>query len=133
MTMQQLARAGMCAAVLALSACAADPPVSPVTAPPALGLTDPANAIAFTSWAFALPSRTHGQPGVAARAVAALDYPGAVLNTNPQWRAGSPIISAEMLRARSAARRALGIAPNATSQEVVNALTTVSVALARSR
>ncbi len=129
MTMQRLVRLGVFAAALMLAACATEAPVSTAIAPPALGLS-PANAIQFTSWAFAAPSRTHGEPAVAARAVAGLDYLAGVLNTDPQWRAGSPIISAEMLRAREQVRRALEIVPTASSQEVVNDLTTVYVALA---
>jgi hypothetical protein len=114
---------------LALAACAAQAPVDTATAPPSLGLTDPGTAISYTSWAFALPSRTHGNPALAARAVAALDYVAGPLNTNPQWQYGSPIISEEMLRAREQMRRVLGITPSATSQQAVDALTTVFLAL----
>ena len=118
------------AAALALSACAVPAPVDTAIPPPALGLTDPPNAIAYTSWAFAIPSRTHGYPGAAARAVAALDYEAGALNTDPVYKYLSPIVNVEILRARRQTRRVLGIAPTATSQQVVNPLTTVYVALA---
>jgi hypothetical protein len=129
MTTRRLARASIFTLVLALSACAAQAPVDTATAPPALGLTDPGTAISYTSWAFALPSRTHAHPAVTARAVAGLDYVAGPLNTDPQWEYGSPIISEEMLRAREHTRQLLGIAPTATSQQVVDALTTVYLAL----
>jgi hypothetical protein len=129
MTVRRLARAATLVVVLALSACAAQAPVDTATAPPGLGLTDPGTAISYTSWAFALPSRTRGHPALAARAVAALDYVAGPLNTDPLWMYGSPIISEEMLRAREQMRRVLGIAPAATSQQVVDALTTVYLAL----
>jgi hypothetical protein len=127
--MRRLGLVGVFAAALALSACAAQVPVDPVTAPPGLGLTDPANAISYTSWAFALPSRTHGDPAAAAQAIAGLVYLAGQLNTNPQWEYGSPIISDETLRASRQVDRVLGVAPTATPQEVVNELTTVYVAL----
>jgi hypothetical protein len=119
----------MFAAALALSGCAAQAPVDTATAPPGLGLTDPGTAISYTSWAFALASRTHGHPALAARAIAALDYVAGPLNTEPLWMYGSPIISEEMLRAREQMRRVLRVAPAATSQQVVDALTTVYLAL----
>ena len=129
--MGRLGLVGVFAAALALSACAAETPVDTATPPPALGLTDPPDAIEYTSWAFALPSRTRGDPGTAARAVAGLDYLGGALNTDPVYKYLSAIVNVEILRARKQTRQVLGITPTATSQQVVNALTTVSVALAR--
>ena len=74
--------------------------------------------------AFALPSPTHGDPEAAARAVAGLDYLAGALNTDPVYKYLSPIADQDMLRARREVRRVLGIVPTATSQQVVNALTT---------
>ncbi len=128
--MRRVGLVGVFAAALALAACAAQGPVDTAAPPPALGLTDPPDAISYTAWAFALPSRTHGYPGAAARAVAALDYEAGALNTDPVYKYLSPIVNLEILRARQQARRVLGIAPTATSQQVVNALTTVYAALA---
>jgi hypothetical protein len=129
MTVRQLARAATLAVALALSSCAGQAPVDSATAPPGLGLTDPGTAISYTAWAFALPSRTRGHPALAARAVAALDYVAGPLSTDPLWMYGSPIISEEMLRAREQMRRVLGIVPTASSQQVVDALTTVYLGL----
>jgi hypothetical protein len=121
---------GVCGVALALVACATQAPVDTATPPPVLGLTDPPNAISYSAWAFAVPSRTHGYPGAAARAVAALDYEAGALNTDPVYKYLSPIVNVTILQAREQTRSALGILPTATSQQVVNALTTVYVALA---
>jgi len=112
--------------MLGLTGCATPGPVDTAQAPPGFGFADPANAIQYSAWAFALPSRTANNPVAAATAVAALDYVAGQLNTNPAWRSGSPIINAEMLRAREAVRRVLGVAPDATSQQVVNSMVIVS-------
>ena len=66
---------------LALPACAAPTPVDTAIASPAPGLTDPPDATESAAWAFALPPRTHGYLGAAARAVSALDYSEAPLPT----------------------------------------------------
>jgi hypothetical protein len=99
--------------------------------PPSTGLSDPGNAIQYTYWAFASPARTQNDPVSAARAVAALDYLGGVLSTSPSWQFSAPLISSEMVDAREAVRRVLGIAPTAKSQDVVNSMATVASALAQ--
>jgi hypothetical protein len=115
--------------LLGLAACAPTPPVSTAQMPPGSGLGDPANAIQYSSWAFASAARTRGDVVSAANAVAALDYAAGVLNTNLQWMQMSPYISHEMLRAREAVRRVLGVAPNAPSQALVNSMVAVSFAM----
>ncbi len=107
------------------------PSVDTALMPPSSGLSDPANAIQYTSWAFASPARTRNDPIAAARAVAALDYVAGVLNTSPSYRFSSPVISSEMLDARQAVRRELGIVPTVSSQAVVNSMIAVSSALAQ--
>lgn len=109
------------AAILALAACTAPPPVNSATTGPA-GLGDPFNAIQYTSWAFAYPARTRNDPVSAARAVAALDYLAGYLQTAPNARGMNPIISDQMVTAREAVRQTLGIAPTAPSQLVVNVM-----------
>ena len=65
----------------------------------------------------------------AARAVAAVDYAGGILNTSPAWQDVSPLSNEEMLQARLAVREVLGIPPTVPSQAVVNRMIGVSLAL----
>ncbi len=123
-------RFGTLACFLAMAACTTAAHVDTAAMPAGLGLGDPANAIQYSAWAFAAPARTSGDPASAARAVAALDYVAGQLNTSPAWRSGSPIINAQMLRAREAVRQVLGVAPAATSQQVVDTMAAVSLELA---
>ena len=68
-------------------------------------------------------SRAHANnPVDAARAAAAIDYLAGELASNPRWIMISPLTKQEMVQARIDVRQALGIAPNAPSQVVVNAL-----------
>lgn len=115
------------ASLLMLASCA--PPVETAVMPPVSGLVDPENAIQYASWAFASPARTRGDPASAARAVAALEYGAGAINTSPRLQFMSPVINDEMLDARQAVRRVLGIPPTAPSQAVVNSMITVSLAL----
>jgi hypothetical protein len=79
-------------------------------------------AINQSSWAFAAPSRTLGSPVDAAKAVLAVDYLAEELAANPRWLQVSPITKQQMLEARAETRLAVGIAPDAPSQLVANAL-----------
>jgi hypothetical protein len=69
------------------------------------------DAILHAQWAWADPSRTHGLP------------------TNLQWLALSPFAKMRMLQARADVRAVLGIAPDAPSQAVVNAMLSTQAAL----
>jgi hypothetical protein len=124
-----LGRSIMLAGLLMLAACT--PPVDTAVMPPDSGLVDPANCIQYTYWAFASPARTRNDPVSAARAVAALDYAGGVLNTAPPWSSEAPLVNQEMLNAREAVRRVLGIPPTTPSQAVVNSMLAVSAAMAQ--
>jgi hypothetical protein len=86
-------------------------------------------AINYSSWAFALASRTHGQPAAAAEAVAAVDYLAGELSTDPRWASMSPLTKVQMLQARSEVRNAIGVSPDARSQAVVNGLLSAAAAL----
>jgi len=125
-----LSRAAILIGFLALAGCTPGPPVDTAVMPQASGLADPANAIQFSAWAFALSSRTRGDPVSAARAVASLDYAAGAVSTQPAWRTFPPVIADELLQAREAVRQVLGVAPAATSQEVVNSMLMVAYALA---
>ena len=118
-----------------LTACAV-PPNAPVdtarlpnAAPWYLGDVD-TWAINHAEWAFADPARTLNRPAEAARAVAALDYIAGQMNTSYRWANSiGPIAKMELLTARADMRAALGIAPNAPSQAVVNAMLAAADAL----
>ncbi len=124
-----LLRFALLACLLALTGCAPGPRVDAAQMPPQSGLSDPSNAIQYAAWAFASPSRTRNDPASAARAVATLDYLGGALINNPAWMAFSPILADQMVDARTAMRRALGIAPTAPSQFVVNSMLNASAAM----
>lgn len=88
-----------------------------------LGLADPArNAILNTSYAFAARANLAQQPADAALAVAQAEYLAVELPTGPRWREFSPIVPMAFERARAEWRGAVGIAPNAQPQPVINAL-----------
>jgi hypothetical protein len=100
------------------------PPERAARVPPfAFGyLVDPdIGAINLAQWAFANPARTRGDPADAARAVAAVDYLADELNY-PRWDHMSVLTKMEMIQARAEVRQAMGIAPNAPSQLVVNSM-----------
>ena len=111
---------------LAATCCAAVPPrPQPAELPPGVyGIyqDNDVGAINQSSWAFAAPSRTLGNPVDAAKAVLAVDYLADELVANPRWLVVSPITKQQMLEARADTRRAVGIAPDAPSQLVANAL-----------
>jgi hypothetical protein len=115
------------AGLVILASCT--PPVDTAVMPPVSGLTDPRNAIQDANWAFSSPVRTRNDPASAARAVAALDYSAGAINTNPTLEFTSPVINHEMLDARQAVRRVLGIPPTAPSQAVVSGMVAASLAL----
>jgi hypothetical protein len=79
-------------------------------------------AINQSSWAFGSPQRTFNDPVDAIKAVIAVDYLADELTINPRWVTMSPFAKQEMLQVRVDVRRVLGIAPDAPSQVVVNAL-----------
>ena len=79
-------------------------------------------AINQSSWAFASPQRTLNHPVDAIKAVIAIEYLADELYDNPRW-INIPLYTTERMReARADLRRQLGIAPDAPSQLVVDAL-----------
>ena len=87
------------------------------------GVLDPdVRAVQQAQWAFADPGRTQGRPVEAIRAAASMDYIAGQLNVSPRW-ANIPALTKQMLlQGRVEVREALGVAPGAPSQEVVNRL-----------
>jgi hypothetical protein len=111
---------------LLATSCAAIPPrQQPAELPPGVyGIyqDNDVGAINQSSWALAAPSRTLNNPVDATKAVLAVDYLADELPVNPRWLQISPITKQHMVEARSDTRRAVGIAPNAPSQLVADAL-----------
>ncbi len=87
-------------------------------------------AINLSSWALALPSRTHNDPGDAARAMASVDFLAGDLYANPRFQNISPVYKQQMLNARGEVRQVLGVVPGTPSQEVVNRLLIAGNAIA---
>jgi hypothetical protein len=118
---------------VALSACAAIPPsAEPAALPPGVfGVYEDndTGALNQSSWAFAAPRRTRGNPIDAARAVIAVEYLADELPANPRWIGISGATKAPMDRARQDTRRVLGIVPNAPPQLVVDSLLWFTMAL----
>jgi hypothetical protein len=101
-----------------------DPSIFGIYVDPGVG------SINFAAWAFASPANTAGRPAEAARAVAAVDYLGGALTSSPRWSGMSPTIKDRMLAARQEVRGAVGVAPNAPSQAVVDSMSAAFRALA---
>ena len=119
-------RALIVLAGLLVAGCAsiAPPPDTARLPPNAYGLfaDNDVGAINLAQWAFADPARPPNDPADAARAAAAVDYLAGELSSSPRWTAMSPITKGQMLQAREEVRQALGIAPGAPSQLVVDGL-----------
>jgi len=86
-------------------------------------------AINQSSWAFASPANTRGNPVAAAKAVIALEYLSGELRENPRWIGMDSAIKTRMGLARDDVRRIVGIRPDAPPQRVVNALLQLSAGL----
>ncbi len=118
---------GAAALLALLAACAEAPrPVQPsVSLPPdaVQGAGDPVRAaLATGATAFAAPRRLAGQPAEAARAVADMEFLAANLPTNPRFADQSPTLTPQLMAARAEWREAIGIAPDAPPQAVINQL-----------
>lgn len=113
------------AAAVSLAGCGAvtmpDAAVMPRTAGGTPELSDQ-GAIQTASYALGSPSRTAGQPGEAARALASIDFLAGELYSNPHWVAFPVITKQRMLQARIEVRQVLAVAPGTSSQVVVDQL-----------
>ncbi len=125
------------AAVLALSlpllsACGGPVPPHAGLPPDAVaGVGDPTRAaIVSTAYAFNTPASIARRPVDAARAAAQVEHLATEIPTGPRWAEFSPLVGAELMAARGELRSALGIAPDAPPQAVVDALYAASRALA---
>ncbi len=100
------------------------PPPDTAVLPPGVfsPLDQDVPATEYAQYAFSDPARTYGNPVAGAQAVLAMDYIAGQLNTSPRWQNISAITQMQLLQGRAATRQAVGIAPNAPSQLVVNSL-----------
>jgi len=128
-------RAACLASLGLLIGCAAMPPPPEARLPEASGaavLLDPARqAIFHTASVFASPARLAGRPAEAAQAISEAEFLAVELRHNSRWTELSPLVSMGFEQARPEWRAALGIAPDAPPQAVIDALTRVRLAYAR--
>lgn len=120
------------AAMLPLLGCAATPPAPQARLPfdAVEGAGDPTRAaILNTAYAFGTPARLSGQPFAAARAAANFEYLAVEIPNGPRWREFSPLVGLQLAQGREELRAALGIAPAAPPQQVIDGLYAVSRAI----
>jgi hypothetical protein len=135
MATHPLARRAALLSGLALAGCAAAGSLPPggfasLPSDAVVGAGDPTRAaIINTAYVFGNPASVAGQPDAAARAVANFEYLAVELPFGPRWRGFSPLVGTEFARAQAELRPAIGIAPNAPAQPVVDALYAASRAL----
>ncbi len=119
--------------VLLLSGCTPPgPPLPSVSLPPdaVQGAGDPTRAaIINTAYVFGSPGSVAGQPAEAAQAVANYEYLAIELRTGPRWAGFSPLVSTEFAQGLPEVRGAIGIAPQAPPQAVIDALYAAARAL----
>ncbi len=123
----------LCATVLAATAACGtafvpDTAIMPLTGGGTPVLSDQ-GAIQTASYALGERSRTAGQPGEAARALASIDYLAGALYTNPHWSGIPATTKLRMLQGRAEVRSYLAVAPGTPSQAVVNGLIRAADAL----
>jgi hypothetical protein len=87
-------------------------------------------AIGLVGWALADPANTTGNPALAARAIAAEDWLSGQTILYGSYGSYAPSGELSWAEFRQQARAAIGVAPNAPSQQVVNRLLAASDALA---
>ncbi len=133
--MRAIIRCASAALLLAAAGCAPPGPQPQqgfVSLPPdaVQGAGDPTRtAILNAAYAFGSPASLNGRPAEAARAVAQLEFLASEIPSGARWREFDPTVGLELRGARQEARAALGIAPEAPTQAVVDALLATSRAL----
>lgn len=124
---------GLLVALPLLGGCAGSvPPVPSVSLPPDAveGAGDPTRAaIIGAAYAFNDPASLAERPAEAARAVANYEYLVVEIPTGPRWVGFSPLVGLELRRGLEDVRNAVGTAPGAPPQPVVDALYAASRAL----
>jgi hypothetical protein len=125
-SMFRLSRLGLLLApLLAVAGCASQAPVPYANLPPdaVVGAGDPTRAAILTSaYTFGAPASAAGRPDVGAVAAADVEHLATEIPTGPRWVEFTPLVGEELIGARAELRAALGIAPDAPPQAVVDAL-----------
>jgi len=115
------------ALMLPLFACAPPPPVTTLPSDMVQGAGDPTRAAIISSaYVFGEPDSIAGRPDLGANAVAQVEHLATVIPYGPRWVQFAPQVGQELMDARQELRAALGIAPDAPPQAVVDALTAAS-------
>lgn len=118
--------------LLPLVACAPAKPFAILPRDATTGVGDPTRAAVIGSaYAFATPNVMAGRPDAAARAAAQVEYLATEIPAGPRWADFNPTIGLALMGARTELRSALGIAPDAPPQAVVDGLYAASRALGR--
>ncbi len=118
------------AVLLPLIACGPAAPYVQLPTDAVIGAGDPTRAaIIGSAYAFGAPSSIAARPAAAARAAAQVEFLAAETPSGPRYFEYSPSIGQELTAARDELRMALGIAPGASPQAVVDGLYAVSRAL----
>ncbi|MDO9707497.1 hypothetical protein [Paracraurococcus lichenis] len=95
-----------------------------------VGAGDPVRAaIINAAYVFPTPASVAGKPDDAARAVANYEFLTVEIPYGARWRGFNPNVSTELLTGQQEVAQAFGIAPNAPTQQVVDALYGASRAL----
>jgi hypothetical protein len=110
--------------LLALSGCLTyQPPPDTAQLPPgAFHTNGDQDVAALDAAALGFADAITGNPGRAAYAIAALDYLGGELNSNPRWVDMDSLTRLEMLDWRKKMRADVGISATASSQDVVDTM-----------
>jgi len=110
--------------LLALSGCLKyQPPPDTAQLPPgAFHTNGDQDVAALDAAALGFAHAITGNPGRAAYAIAALDYLGGELNSNPRWVGMDALTRLEMLDWRKKMRAEVGISATAPSQSVVDTM-----------
>lgn len=98
------------------------PPDTAQLPPGAFGTNGDQDVAALDAAALGFAHAIIGNPAKAAYSVAALDYLGGELNSNPRWIDMDPLVRLQMLDWRKKMRAELGISPTAASQSVVTTM-----------
>lgn len=87
------------------------------------------DAIAISSWVLMNPGVAQGRPELAARAVAAEDWLAGQFRLTPDFAEYHPVTEVSWGALRREVRAAIGVAPQAKSQDVIGKLFTAARAL----
>lgn len=87
------------------------------------GAGDPTRAaVSRAAYAFANQATLNGRPGEAARAIADMEFLAASLPSDPRFQQRDPLLPVRLAQARTEWRQALGIAPDAPAQPLIDRL-----------